>query len=68
MSQETHGSMPLIAMSGGNTKHMLFDAEDEQETNDLAGSARETHYADLLRHALETVEAPSEQFERLGLA
>jgi len=45
----------------------LYDADDEAESEDLIGTARVADYEDLLRHALEQVEAPSEQFARLGL-
>ena len=47
---------------------MLFDVvEDPGETRDLAGTAAEAELADLLRHALDDLEAPAVQFERLGL-
>ncbi len=50
-------------------EHLLFDlADDPGETSNLAGSREETDATDLLRAALEEVEAPAEQFERLGIA
>ena len=58
----------ILFMAGNpETRSQLFDAGDEWELEDLAGSARETHYEDLLRHALTVVEAPAEQWARLGL-
>jgi hypothetical protein len=48
--------------------HHLYDlADDPQETRNLAGGAAERDAADALRAALQSVEAPAEQFERLGL-
>jgi hypothetical protein len=58
----------ILFMAGNpETRSQLFDAGDEWELEDLAGSARETHYEDLLCHALTVVEAPAEQWARLGL-
>ena len=46
----------------------LFDLDgDPLETEDLAGSPREKAALDLLRAALEDVDAPKEQYERLGV-
>ncbi len=51
------------------TGHHLFDlANDPDENENLAGSAREKYAADALRAALVEVEAPPEQFQRLGLS
>jgi arylsulfatase A-like enzyme len=48
--------------------HHLFDLdEDADETNDLAGTASEAEAIDRLRAALEEVDAPDDQFVRLGL-
>src|SRR4051794_10353179 len=48
--------------------HHLYDLdEDASEERDLVGSARETEAVDRLRAALEEVEAPDDQFVRLGL-
>lgn len=50
---------------GGN--HLYDLTDDPQETRNLAGGAVERDAADALRAALQCVEAPREQFERLGL-
>jgi arylsulfatase A-like enzyme len=42
-------------------------AEDPAEARDLAGSADEKRLAELLRAALREVEAPGDQYRRLGL-
>jgi hypothetical protein len=48
---------------------ICFDRqEDPFEQVDLLGSAAEAELLDLLRHALTAVDAPAEQFERLGIA
>ena len=49
--------------------HYLFDLEEDPgERRNLTGTSAERHAIDLLRAALEEVEAPAEQFERLGIA
>ena len=49
--------------------HLAFDIDDDPgEEHDLAGTGAEGELVDLLRSALEEIEAPPEQFERLGLA
>ena len=51
------------------TGHYLFDLEqDPGERRNLSGTAGEKDAEDLLRAALEEVEAPADQFERLGLS
>ncbi len=51
------------------TGHHLFDlANDPGENDNRAGGADEGRMIELLRGALSEVEAPSEQFTRLGLA
>lgn len=47
--------------------HLYDLREDPSEDENLAGSAREAHAAEALRAALKAVEAPKEQFVRLGL-
>jgi len=48
--------------------HHLYDLDaDAGEDHDLAGTAREAEAVDRLRAALEEVEAPDDQFVRLGL-
>lgn len=61
--------LPMWRMMGNRAyEHLLFDhTEDPSEQRSLAGTAAEQVYVDLVRHALEEVEAPGEQFERLGL-
>ena len=50
------------------TGHHLWDTdEDPAETADLAGTPVEKEAADLLRAALDEVEAPEDHFVRLGL-
>jgi len=50
------------------TGHHLYDTrEDPTESENRAGTADEKRMADLLRAALEEIEAPKEQFTRLGL-
>ncbi|GEM_PF-3098213 len=47
---------------------LLFDIRaDEAQEQDLAGTALEKGYEEKLRRALREVQAPQEQFERLGL-
>jgi hypothetical protein len=50
---------------GGNHLYDLHD--DPGEENNLAGSRAEREMADRLREALKEIEAPSDQFVRLGL-
>ena len=48
---------------------LAFDLDvDPGETEDLVGTAAERELEELLRHALSSVDAPSDQYERLGLA
>ncbi|NNE72532.1 MAG: sulfatase [Acidimicrobiales bacterium] len=63
-----HGAHPFMGMRRAGGQHLLFDADDQTETEDLCGSAREAHYIELLRHALDAVDAPAEQSQRLALA
>ena len=49
--------------------HYLFDLEEDPgERRNLAGTPAEKQAIDLLRAALDEVEAPEEQLERLGIA
>jgi hypothetical protein len=60
--------MPLWAAMGRARDHLLFDLdEDPGEDRNLAGSKPESDAEELLRAALASVEAPQEQYERLGL-
>jgi arylsulfatase A-like enzyme len=50
------------------TRNLLFDLRDDPgEEHDRSGSPAESDAVDLLRDALDGVEAPAEQLERLGL-
>jgi hypothetical protein len=61
-------ALPFWAARRFSGNH-LYDLEaDPAEEENLAGSSRETDVADALRVALRSVEAPQEQFVRLGLA
>ncbi|MCP4004198.1 MAG: sulfatase [bacterium] len=52
---------------GSFAGNLLFDlAEDPHEERDLAGTQKEDRAAEQLRTALREIEAPSDQFERLG--
>ena len=56
---------------GQNTvdAHFLFDLQnDPLEEENLVGHRVETDMVEMLRVALRAVEAPDEQFERLGVA
>ncbi len=63
---------PLPFWAGGRDhlgEHHLYDiANDPSETENRAGGAGERDMVDLLRTALDEVEAPDEQLVRLGLA
>jgi arylsulfatase A-like enzyme len=61
--------MPLWAAMGRPRNHLLFDLDDDPtEDHDLAGTSAEADAEELLRVALASVDAPAEQFARLGLA
>jgi hypothetical protein len=61
-------AIPFWARAKFTGNHLFDVATDPTEENNRTGEAGEKRYADLLRHALEEVEAPPEQFERLGLS
>ena len=53
---------------GNFSGNRLFNLKnDPEETQSLAGSAAEKELADKLREALKQVQAPDDQFARLGL-
>jgi arylsulfatase A-like enzyme len=61
--------IPFWAMGARPDDHVLFDLDgDPGETENLVGTAREKEAIDLLRAALDEVDAPKEQLERLGVA
>jgi arylsulfatase A-like enzyme len=60
--------LPYWALVGAFEGSELYDlADDPDEDRNLASTAQGKVAADLLRDALTEIEAPSEQFERLGL-
>jgi hypothetical protein len=60
--------LPFWAAGRFSGNHLYRPGEDPAEENNLAGTAREGEAADKLRQALQQVEAPDDQFARLGLA
>ncbi len=59
--------LPYWALGAFHGNHLYDVSSDSEEVDNLAGTTRETSARDLLADALREVEAPSEQFERLGL-
>jgi hypothetical protein len=59
--------LPYWAAGYFDGNHLYNLANDPDEDENLAGSKHEKVAADLLHDALNEVEAPSDQFERLGL-
>lgn len=64
------GDMLPFWVGGRNVdRHFLFDLDDDpDEQADRSGERRAADMADLLREALRSVDAPDDQFERLGLS
>ena len=61
--------LPYWAVRQPVSEHVLFDTlNDPDENENLAGTSAESNMIDLLREALEQVEAPQDQYVRLGLA
>jgi arylsulfatase A-like enzyme len=60
--------LPYWAMGKFGSNLLYKVSEDPAEEHDLAGGADERRMTDALRAALEAVEAPRDQLERLGLA
>ncbi len=61
--------LPMWAHRAIADEHHLFDVdEDPGEERDLVGTPTEHDLLDLLRAALESVDAPRDQYERLGIA
>ncbi len=61
--------LPFWVGSACVDTHHLFDLDvDPAEDEDLAGTRAERDMIDLLRAALEAVDAPDDQFVRLGIA
>ena len=59
--------LPYWALGPFDGNHLYDLRDDPGEENNLAGSRAERDLADKLREALKQVEAPSDQFVRLGL-
>ena len=60
--------LPFWSMDPRIDDHHLYCIQDDPfEENNMLGSGLEKQMADLLHHALTEVEAPGEQFARLGL-
>ena len=59
--------LPFWAYGSFDGNHLFDLGEDPTEEHDGVGSAAEKQAADELREALRSVEAPSDQFVRLGL-
>ena len=61
--------LPFWAGSSAVDAHFLFDLEnDPAEDENLVGTRREADLMELLRVALTTIDAPTEQLQRLGIA
>jgi hypothetical protein len=58
--------LPYWAMGDFSGSELYDLAADPDEDRNLAGTPAEKSAADLLRDALVEIEAPSEQFVRLG--
>jgi hypothetical protein len=60
--------LPFWSLATPPGNHLWKLSEDPGETNNLAGTPLEKELEEKLREALRAVEAPDDQFERLGLA
>jgi arylsulfatase A-like enzyme len=62
-------AVPYWARLGSFSGHHLYDLVDDPGENlNLVGTPLEADLIELLRHALDDLEAPADQFERLGLS
>lgn len=59
--------LPYWAVGPFSGNHLYDVSNDPDQDENLAGTRRERDYADLLRQALKAIEAPDDQFVRLGL-
>jgi len=59
--------LPYWALGDFNGNHLYNLKDDPHEERNLAGADIEREHADRLRQALKEIEAPDEQFIRLGL-
>ena len=65
---EAGDPMPFWADGATVDQHYLYDIiDDPDEAENRIGDSHESEMADLLRVALDDVEAPAEQLARLGL-
>ena len=60
-------ALPYWAYAQFDGSHLFDLRDDPGEERDLAGTRAEASAADQLRAALEEVDAPDDQFARLGL-
>ncbi|MBI3675364.1 MAG: sulfatase, partial [Proteobacteria bacterium] len=60
-------AVPYWAYARFSGNHLYDLTNDPSENENLAGSARERQAVEALHNALVSVEAPQEQFTRLGL-
>jgi hypothetical protein len=66
---EAGDPLPFWAVRPRIGDHHLYDLDDDpNEERNRKGDRREREMIDLLRAALEEVEAPDEQYRRLGIA
>jgi arylsulfatase A-like enzyme len=61
-------ALPYWAYARFSGNHLFDLANDPEENANLSGSPREAQAAEALRATLKAVEAPEEQFTRLGLS
>lgn len=59
--------LPFWAYGGFSGNHLYRPGEDPAEDENLVGSPLEREAADKMRQALQELEAPDDQFERLGM-
>jgi hypothetical protein len=60
--------LPFWARGKFSGNHLYDLADDPQEERNLSGSRAENDAAEQLRAALREIDAPADQFTRLGLA
>jgi len=60
--------LPYWALGPFSGNHLYSLSDDPDEENNLAGSRTENDAAELLRAALQDIEAPADHLQRLGLA
>jgi hypothetical protein len=60
--------LPYWSLGTASGNRLWNLAEDPNEEHDLAGTAVERQLEEKLREALREIDAPDDQFQRLGLA